>query len=134
VTLFLLDTNAVSDLLRRPAGPVAERVRLVGEDNICMSIVVSAELEYGAGKKADRTLERRIEEIRRRIPVMAFEQPADLHYGIIRARLEAKGRQIGANDLFIAAHALALGATLVTDNIREFSRVPDLPIENWLRH
>lgn len=134
MTLYLLDTNAVSDMLRRPTGPVAEHVKLVGENNICMSIIVSAELEYGAGRRADRRLERRIEDVRRRIPVMAFEQPADLQYGKLRARLELQGVPIGANDFFIAAHALALGATLVTDNIREFSRVPELPIENWLRH
>jgi tRNA(fMet)-specific endonuclease VapC len=65
--------------------------------------------------------------------VLAFEAPADVIYGELRARLERDGRPIGANDLLIAAQALALGHTVVTDNEGEFSRVGDLPVENWLR-
>jgi len=65
--------------------------------------------------------------------VLAVEQPVDVVYGGLGARLERAGRSIGANDLLIAAHALALGHTLVTDNVREFSRVDDLRVENWLR-
>jgi tRNA(fMet)-specific endonuclease VapC len=65
--------------------------------------------------------------------VLPFEAPADKTYALIRARLEKSGRPIGANDLLIASHAMALGYTLVTDNEREFSRIKDLAQENWLR-
>ncbi|MBC8129471.1 MAG: PIN domain-containing protein [Rhizobiaceae bacterium] len=134
VTLFLLDTNAASDLLRRPDGRIAEHVKRVGETNVGMSVLVSAELAFGAEQSSSPTLVWRVESLRRRISVLSFEQPADLHYGRLRAILKARGLPIGPNDLLIAAHALALNATLVTDNIREFSRVPGLAVENWLRH
>jgi len=67
------------------------------------------------------------------VDVLALEQPVDAVYGEVRARLERAGQSIGGNDLLIAAHALTLGHTIVTDNEREFSRVVDLRIENWLR-
>jgi tRNA(fMet)-specific endonuclease VapC len=65
--------------------------------------------------------------------VLPFEQPADVVYGALRARLEEIGQPIWANDLFVAAHALALHCTLVTDNEREFTRITALAVENWLR-
>lgn len=134
MTRYLLDTNAVSDLMKRPQGQVAGHLARVGHRNCCISTIVSAELAFGEERKKDIRLARRLELLRARIAIVGFDQPADLHYGRLRSVLESEGRLIGSNDLFIAAHALALGATLVTDNIREFSRVPDLPLENWLRH
>jgi len=74
-----------------------------------------------------------LEAVLHAIDVLAFEQPTDAVYGALRARLERTGQSIGANDLLIAAHALALGHTVVTDNEREYSRVDDLRVENWLR-
>jgi tRNA(fMet)-specific endonuclease VapC len=67
------------------------------------------------------------------LEVLAFEAPADMTYGLLRARLEQAGRPIGANDLLIAAQAVTLGYTVVTDNEREFVQIEDLPLENWLR-
>jgi tRNA(fMet)-specific endonuclease VapC len=67
------------------------------------------------------------------VPVIPLQPPADRHYAQLRAELERVGKPIGANDMFIAAHALALGCTLVTDNVREFCRVKNLTVENWLR-
>jgi tRNA(fMet)-specific endonuclease VapC len=130
---FLLDTNILSDLVRHPRGRIFDRIKEVKEQNICTSIVVAAELRYGAAKKASLRVTTQLEAILQAIDVLAFEQPADTAYGELRTRLERAGQSIGANDLLIAAHALALNHTMVTDNDREFSRVKDLRVENWLR-
>jgi tRNA(fMet)-specific endonuclease VapC len=130
---FLLDTNILSDLVRHPRGRISDCVKEVGEQNICTSIVVAAELRYGAAKKASSRLTMQLEAVLHAIDVLAFEQPADAVYAEIRTLLERAGQTIGANDLLIAAHALALGHSVVTDNEREFSRVQDLRVENWLR-
>ena len=130
---FLLDTNILSDLVRHPRGRISDRIKEVGEQNICTSIVVAAELRYGAAKKDASRLTMQLEAVLSVIDVLALEQPADAVYGELRARLERSGQSIGANDLLIAAHALALGYTIVTDNAREFSRIDNLRIENWLR-
>ena len=129
---YMLDTNAMSDLIRNPAGKVAGHVRRVGEDAICTSIVVAAELRYGAAKKASAKLSQRVEVLLADVAVLPLELPADTEYGDIRAELEMAGHPIGGNDLLIAAHARTLGLTLVTANVREFQRVPDLVVENWL--
>jgi len=130
---FLLDTNIISDLVRHPAGAVTAAIRAAGEDAICTSIIVAAELRYCARKKGSQQLSERVEALLSRIPVLALEAPADDFYGQIRASLERSGSPIGANDMLIAAHALALDATLVTDNEREFGRIDGLKIDNWLR-
>ena len=130
---YLLDTNVVSDLVRRPQGRVAERIRDVGETQVCTSIVVAAELRYGAAKKASPRLAAQLEAVLGGIDVLPFEAPADVAYGLIRSRLERAGRPIGGNDLLIAAQAIALGCTVVTDNEGEFARIDGLSRENWLR-
>ena len=130
---FLLDTNVVSDLVRDPGGRVAGHVARVGERQVCTSVVVAAELRYGAAKKGSWRLAARVEGIVRLLDVLPFEPPADTAYGELRAGLERQGRLIGPYDLLIAAQALTLGYTLVTDNEREFSRVDGLLYENWLR-
>jgi tRNA(fMet)-specific endonuclease VapC len=130
---FLLDTNIVSDLVRHPRGRIAERIAEVGEQHICTSIIVAAELRYGAAKKGSSRLTAQLEAVLAAVDVLALEAPVDAVYGELRARLEQAGQSIGANDLLIAAHAVALGHTVVTDNEREFSRIDDLRVENWLR-
>jgi len=130
---YLLDTNIVSDLVRNPHGKVAQRIRKVGEDNVCTSIVVAAELRYGAEKKGSPRLSAQLETVLGALEVLAYEAPCDRAYGAIRTQLEKAGRTIGANDLLIAAHALALGYTVVTDNEDEFARITNLRHENWLR-
>jgi len=84
-------------------------------------------------KKGSSQLKKQLETVLSAMNVLALEAPADARYGELRARLERTGQTIGANDLLIAAHALTLGHTVVTDNERQFSRVKDLRIENWLR-
>jgi tRNA(fMet)-specific endonuclease VapC len=130
---FLLDTNIVSDLVRHPRGKVSDRISEVGEEDVCTSIIVAAELRYGATKKNSSQLTAQLEAVLGAIEVVALEAPVDAVYGVIRAGLERTGQPIGANDLLIAAHALALGLTVVTDNKHEFSRIDDLRVENWLR-
>jgi tRNA(fMet)-specific endonuclease VapC len=130
---FLLDTNIISHLVRQPHGRIATRIAVVGEQHVCTSIIVAAELRYGAAKKGSARLSAQLETVLGALDVLALESPVDVIYGALRARLEKGGRPIGANDLLIAAQALALGHTLVTDNEREFSRIDDLAIENWLQ-
>jgi tRNA(fMet)-specific endonuclease VapC len=130
---FLLDTNIVSDLVRHPAGRIAERIAQVGEEQICTSIIVAAELRYGATKRASARLAAQLEAVLAAIPVLSLEAPSDVVYRTLRTQLESRGRPIGANDLLIAAQTLALGHTLVTDNASEFAYVPELSLEDWLR-
>ena len=129
---YLLDTNILSDLIRNPFGPVAQRIEAVGAKAVCTSIIVAAELRYGCAKKGSPRLQARVEDILATIPVLPLEVPADADYGRQRAQLEASGQPIGGNELLIASHALALGLTLVTHNTREFSRIAGLQVEDWL--
>jgi len=129
---YLLDTNIVSDLLRRPKGPVTRKIEQVGEDVVCTSVVVSAELRFGAAKKGSRRLQEHLEAILSALPVLPLELPADRHYADLRDHLQRLGTPIGPNDMLIAAHALAQDLTVVTANLAEFSRVPQLRVENWL--
>jgi len=132
VTRYLLDTNVISDLVRNPQGKAAQRIAKVGEDNVCTSIIVAAELRYGCAKSGSKRLLRAVENILGEIAVLPLDVPADAEYGCIRSRLEAAGKPIGSNDLLIAAHAHAVGATTVTANADEFKRVKGLSVENWL--
>jgi tRNA(fMet)-specific endonuclease VapC len=130
---YLLDTNIVSDLVRNPQGKVARHVRAVGEKHVCTSIIVAAELRYGATKKGSPRLSAQLEAVLGALEVLPFQAPADAAYGLLRTRLEQAGRPVGANDLLIAAQALSLGYTVITDNEKEFAHVEDLRRENWLR-
>jgi tRNA(fMet)-specific endonuclease VapC len=129
---FLLDTNVLSHLVRRP-DDLVRRIASVGEHAVCTSIVVAAELRFGALKKRSVTLARRVDELLQRLEVLQLDGDVDQVYATIRARLESSGRPIGGNDYFIAAHALTADCILVTDNVQEFRRVPNLSVENWLR-
>jgi tRNA(fMet)-specific endonuclease VapC len=130
---YLLDTNIVSDLVRNPQGRAAEQIRRVGEAMVCTSIIVAAELRYGAAKKGSPRLARQLEAVLGALDVLPLASPVDRVYGEIRSRLEQTGRPIGGNDLLIAAQATALGYTIVTDNEGEFARIDGLSCENWLR-
>ena len=128
---YMLDTNMLSDLTNDPRGPAARHLRRVGESSACCSVVTAAELRYGAAKKGSAKLSRRVDELLTAVPVLPLPVGADRRYGALRATLERTGRSIGANDLLIASHALHEELVLVTDNVREFSRVNGLTIENW---
>jgi tRNA(fMet)-specific endonuclease VapC len=128
---YLLDTNAVSDLVRNPQGKIATHIADLGEGSVCTSIIVAAELRYGAAKKGSERLLAQLVTVLGALEILPFETPADIAYGEIRARLEAAGKPIGGNDMLIASQAISLGLTIVTDNEREFSRVEALRFENW---
>jgi len=129
---FLLDTNILSDLVRHPQGVIAERIASEGEASVCTSIIVAAELRFGALKRDSVRLTRQLETILSAIEVLPLEKPADQHYGKLRAYLERKDQMIGPNDMLIAAHALSIDCAVVTANRGEFFRVPGLKVENWL--
>ena len=129
---FLLDTSVVSHLVRNPQGVVAEQIASVGERQVCTSIVVAAELRYGAAKRHSDGLTRQLHTILSALDILPLDEPADRRYGELRALLERQGNTIEPNDLLIASHALSLPLTLVTANVDEFSRVPNLDVENWL--
>src|SRR5271166_111604 len=131
---YLLDTNIVSDLVRNPQGRIAQHIRKIGEAQVCTSIIVAAELRYGAAKKQSTRLTAQLQAVLGALEVLPLEAPVDTTYGALRARLEKAGRPIGANDLLIAAQGFALGYPLGNDNEKEFAQVKDLPRENWLRH
>ncbi len=129
---MMLDTSIASDLIRNPAGRVAARVRDCGVSNICVSIIAAAEMRFGAHHKQSARLRLRVDALLNEISVLPFEAPADDAYAVLRTALSSSGRIIGSNDMLIAAHALALGMTLVTANVSEFRRVQGLAVENWL--
>ena len=128
----MLDTNIMSDLIRNPQGRAAKRIARVGEDNICTSIIVAAELRYGCAKSGSKRLRKAVEDLLGEINVLPFDVPADGEYAGIRSELEAAGKPIGSNDLLIAAHAYATGATIVTANVEEFGRIRGLKVANWV--
>ena len=130
---YLLDTNILSDLVRRPKGAIADKIAVVGEDRVCTSLIVAAELRYGAAKRGSERLATQLDVILGALDVLSLEPPVDTIYGDLRVELERTGRLIGPNDLLIAAQALALDCILVTDNEREFARVDGLACENWRR-
>jgi len=127
----MLDTNVVSHLIRFPRGAV--RAGLLGLPTVaCVSLVTACELRFGARKVNSRRLDAQIDDILSVIETVAMGPEIIPHYAATRSKLEKQGTPIGPNDLLIAAHALALDLTLVTGNVREFSRVPGLRVENWL--
>ena len=132
MTRYMLDTNIISDLVRNPQGKAAKRIAKAGEDSVCTSIIVAAELRYGCAKSGSARLLKAVEDVLAEIEVLPFDVPADVQYGAIRAELEGAGRLIGSNDLLIAAHAAATDATIVTANANEFRRLRGLKVENWL--
>jgi len=130
---FLLDTNICIYIAKRHPPEVARRFARASAGSLGMSFITYGELRYGAEKSAKRkenlsTLDRLVE----LVPVIGPTAEIGETYGAIRAHLERLGRAIGNNDLWIAAHALMLGVTLVTNNIAEFERVPKLKLQNWV--
>lgn len=130
--LYLLDTNIVIAALKGVAS-VRRKLETTPVSCLVLSPVVLGELEFGAEKSAYPEKNRtRLAAICEGLPLFSLDAAASKHYGRIRAQLERNGTPIGANDLWIAAQALALGAVAVTDNVGEFSRVSGLTVENWL--
>ena len=129
---YLLDTNIISELVKNPQGKVAQQVIDAGNEKICTSIIVASELRFGIKKRGSKKLTEQVESILDAINILPYETSVDNHYAILRNYLEKKGTPIGPNNMLIAAHALELNLILVTANIKEFSRVPELKIQNWI--
>lgn len=133
---YLLDTNILSDLIKNPQGNVAAKIAGLPREEregIATSIIIAGELRYGASKKGSAILAQRVDQLLDSLDVLPVDGDVDLEYGRLRADLEKRGNMIGANDLWIAAHALAINAVFVTDNVSEFERATGLRVENWLR-
>ncbi len=134
--LYLLDTNILSDMMRNPTGLAAQQFRTTRSKSdtagITTSVIVQCELLFGLKRRTHPRWKTHYELLLQSVSVMPFDVEVAAHYANLRAVLERAGTPIGPNDTFIAAHALALGATLVTADA-EFARVPGLQIENWLQ-
>lgn len=130
---YLLDTDILSELIKQPRGYTAQKMALLeNEDSCCTNIIVACELRYGALKKGSPVLTNKVNQLLERIEVLPLKSNIVEHYARLRVTLERAGMPIGSNDLLIAAHACALGLVLVTGNVNEISRIPDLLVENWL--
>lgn len=128
--IYLPDTNAISAYMRGDnAALIAKMQEHFGE--LCLSVIVLAEREFGVTKGTSAHARLKLAELAQTLPVEAFSRDDCTHYAAIRHDLEARGLGIGPMDTLIAAQALRLGATLVTRNVREFSRISGLKVENW---
>ena len=129
---YMLDTDTCSYIMKRSHDLVLKRPQRVSVSDVCISVITKSELLFGVELSPRRQLdELALNAFLGYIEVLDFPDEASFHYAKIRADLKARGTMVGANDLFIAAHARSLGLTLVTNNTREFGRVRNLAIENW---
>lgn len=135
--MYLLDTTVWIDLIRTNSPPIRRKLATHSKSVIALSIITACELQYGLERHAAkypylRTRQQSLlENILASFEVLALDHGVMEIYGRLRAKLESSGHAIGSLDTFIAAHALSVGATLVTSNAKEFSRVPGLHIEDW---
>jgi tRNA(fMet)-specific endonuclease VapC len=128
----MLDTDTCSCIMKRSHPLVLKRLQSMSVNDVCMSVVTKAELLYGVEVSPQRAQDAAaLSAFLLYVEAVALNEEAALHYAEIRADLKRRGAIIGANNLFIAAHARALGLRLVTNNTAEFERVPNLKLENW---
>ena len=129
---YMLDTDTCSYIMRRSHDALLKHLAKIPVNDVCISVITKSELLYGVEVSPKRKQdEAALAAFLRYVEVLDFPDEASSHYAKIRADLKARGAMIGANDLFIAAHARSLDLTLVTNNTREFKRVRSLSIENW---
>lgn len=129
---YMLDTDTCSYVMKRSSDTLLKRLQKVPVSDVCISVITKAELLFGVKVSPRRQQdEEALSAFLRYVEVLDFPDEASDHYAEIRADLKNRGMMIGANDLFIAAHARSLGLTLVTNNTAEFRRVRNLAIENW---
>lgn len=131
--MYMLDTNICIYVLRNRSKRLRHKFKV--EKNLCISSVTYAELCFGIENSAATLRSKRWEQLdlfTRRLQIEALDWRVGRYYGHLRAWLKEQGKPIGNNDLFIASHARSIGAVLVTNNVREFKRVPDLAVENWV--
>lgn len=128
---YLLDTNICIYIINRKPPEVFRHFEGLSVGDIAISSITGAELAHGVAKSGSPRNQQALEKFLMPLDILAFDTMAMHHYGRLRTQLERLGPPIGPLDTLIAAHALALGCTLVTNNLREFERVPGLPLENW---
>jgi len=131
--MYMLDTNICIHVLNNRSEKLRHKFKVT--KRLCISSVTYAELCFGIENGAASFRYQRWEQLgvfTRLLRIEPLDGTVGQHYGRLRALLKEQGNTIGNNDMFIASHALSLGAVLVTNNVREFKRVPDLTIENWL--
>jgi tRNA(fMet)-specific endonuclease VapC len=130
---YLLDTNICIYVIKKQPPKVIAKIQSETIEDICVSTITLAELEHGVAKSAHQERNRlALLEFLTPFRILDFDQAAARHYGHIRSDLELRGIVIGPMDLLIAAHAQSKGLTLVTNNVREFQRIKDLDMENWV--
>jgi len=129
---YMLDTDTCSYIMKRSNSGVLKRLGALPVSDVCISVITKSELLFGVEASPRRQQDKAaLDAFLNYIEVLDFPGLASLHHARIRADLRRLGTMIGANDLFIAAHARSLGLTLVTNNTGEFARVSGLVIENW---
>lgn len=130
--VYMLDTDISSYIMKRSNSAVLTRLQKVAVADTCISVISKSELLYGVEISPRQQQDQAaLDAYLRYIEVLDYPEEAAAHYAQIRADLKRQGTMIGANDLFLAAHARCLGLVLVTNNIREFGRIKDLRLENW---
>ena len=133
MTLYMLDTDAASEALRGHPR-VDARLRTLAPGQWCISAVTCSEMRYGVARRPEAVrLHKLVNEFLHIVPVLPWDAEAANRHGVLRADLRARGTPIGDFDEMIAAHALATGAVMVTDNTQQFKRVAGLVLENWIR-
>ena len=130
---YLLDTSILTDLARHPVGLCSHRLKVVGNNAVFTSVIVAGEVQFGIDRYRAFRLLQQMERVMETIEVRPLQVDAIKFYSAMRTDLETRGLLIGANDLWIAAHALAEDAVLVSNDIREFSRINGLKVENWMQ-
>lgn len=132
---LMLDTNICIALIKRKPKEILDRFSLYQVGDICISAVTLAELRYGVAKSLfQEKNQAALDEFILSLEVVSFDENAALVYGNLRAMLEKQGTPIGSLDTMIGAHALSLNLTIVTNNTKEFNRIPDLKVVDWLSH
>lgn len=132
---YILDTNTCISLIRRQSERVYEQLAKQRINDVGVSVITVAELQFGVAKSRNPEHNRvLLEQFLVALTIADFDALAAAAYAQVRAHLESKGKPIGSMDMLIAAHALRLDAVLVTNNVKEFARVPDLRIEDWTKH
>jgi tRNA(fMet)-specific endonuclease VapC len=132
---YLIDTNICIYIMNKRPNDIIKKFKEVEPGEIGISAITVSELQYGAVKSQYRNKnEIRLQEFLTPFEILNYDQNAALTYGDIRSQLEKQGRPIGPLDLLIAAHAMSLDLTLITNNVKEFKRIKKLKVENWVRH
>jgi len=131
--IYILDTNIISYIIKNKEFSLIDKFEIISKEHkIGVSSITVAELYYGVRKKDSQKLEALVSEFLLPLERYSFDENAAFEYGKIRVNLESKGNIIGPNDLLIAAHTKSLDAVLVTNNVKEFNRVENLVVKNWI--